>query len=30
MAALTLFLLSDQARFINGSYHLTDGGYCAQ
>ena len=30
VAALTLFLLSDQARFINGSYHLTDGGYCAQ
>lgn len=30
VAALTLFLLSDQARFINGSYHLIDGGYCAQ
>lgn len=30
VAALTLFLLSDQAKFINGSYHLIDGGYCAQ
>lgn len=30
VAALTLFLLSDHARFINGSYHLIDGGYCAQ
>ena len=30
VSALTLFLLSDQASFINGSYHLVDGGYCAQ
>lgn len=30
VSALTLFLLSDQARFINGSYHLVDGGYTAQ
>lgn len=30
VAALTLFLLSERARFINGSYHLVDGGYCAR
>ncbi len=30
VAALTLFLLSDQASFITGSYHLVDGGYVAQ
>lgn len=30
VAALTLFLLSDQASFISGSYHLVDGGYSAQ
>ncbi len=30
VSALTLFLLSDQALFINGSYHLVDGGYTAQ
>lgn len=30
VAALTLFLLSDQASFITGSYHLVDGGYTAQ
>ncbi len=30
VAALTLFLLSDQAGFITGSYHLVDGGYTAQ
>lgn len=30
VAALTVFLLSDRARFINGSYHLVDGGYTAQ
>jgi NAD(P)-dependent dehydrogenase (short-subunit alcohol dehydrogenase family) len=30
VAALTLFLLSDRAGFISGSYHLIDGGYCAQ
>ena len=29
VAALTLFLLSDQASFITGSYHLVDGGYTA-
>lgn len=29
VAALTLFLLSDRARFITGSYHLVDGGYTA-
>ena len=30
VSALTLFLLSDQASFITGSYHLVDGAYCAQ
>ena len=30
VAALTLFLLSDQASFITGSYHLVDGGFTAQ
>jgi NAD(P)-dependent dehydrogenase (short-subunit alcohol dehydrogenase family) len=30
VAALTLFLLSDKASFITGSYHLVDGGYTAQ
>lgn len=30
VAALTVFLLSDRASFITGSYHLVDGGYCAQ
>ena len=29
VAALTLFLLSDEASFITGSYHLVDGGYSA-
>ena len=29
-AALTCLLLSDRARFINGSYHLVDGGYTAR
>ena len=28
--ALTAFLLSDDASFITGSYHLVDGGYVAQ
>lgn len=27
VSALTLFLLSDRASFITGSYHLVDGGY---
>jgi len=30
VADLTQFLLSDKASFISGSYHLIDGGYCAQ
>lgn len=30
VAALTEFLLSDEASFITGSYHLVDGGYVAQ
>jgi len=30
VAALALFLLSKQASFITGSYHLVDGGYTAQ
>ena len=30
VAALTAFLLSDEAAFITGSYHLVDGGYTAQ
>ena len=30
VAALTCFLLSDEAAFITGSYHLVDGGYTAQ
>lgn len=29
VSALTLFLLSDRAGFITGSYHLVDGGYTA-
>lgn len=29
VAALTTFLLSDEASFISGSYHLVDGGYTA-
>ncbi|MFC7703299.1 SDR family NAD(P)-dependent oxidoreductase [Plastorhodobacter daqingensis] len=30
VSALTCFLLSDRASFINGSYHLVDGAYTAQ
>jgi len=30
VAALTVFLLSDRASFITGSYHLVDGAYTAQ
>ena len=30
VADLTQYLLSDRASFITGSYHLVDGGYCAQ
>jgi len=29
VSALTCFLLSERASFINGSYHLVDGGYTA-
>ena len=30
VAELTVFLLSERASFINGSYHLVDGGYAAR
>ncbi|PFG62312.1 NAD(P)-dependent dehydrogenase (short-subunit alcohol dehydrogenase family) [Thioclava sp. ES.031] len=30
VAALTCFLLSDAASFVNGSYHLVDGGYTSR
>ncbi|MBM7025530.1 SDR family NAD(P)-dependent oxidoreductase [Clavibacter zhangzhiyongii] len=30
VSALVLFLLSDEASFISGSYHLVDGGYSAR
>lgn len=30
VAELALFLLSDRASFVTGSYHLADGGYTAQ
>lgn len=30
VSALTCFLLSDDASFVNGSYHLVDGGYTSR
>ena len=30
VAALIVFLPSDEAAFITGSYHVVDGGYTAQ